>query len=49
MEADEDGVAIYYTAKVPVYLKNDDLKMFIYFVAEIADELEEEVLGTDDN
>lgn len=49
MEASDDGVNIYYTTKIPVNITAEDLKMFIYFVAEIGDELEVELLGTDDN
>lgn len=48
MEADSSGVYIYFTAKVPVDIKDNDLKLYSYFVAEVADEMEEELLGTDE-
>lgn len=48
MEASSDGVYIYFTTKIPADVKDNDLKYYSYFVAEIADELEEEILGTDD-
>ncbi len=48
MEASSDGVSLYYTVKVPVSIKNDELQEFMYFVAEMADKLEEELLGTDE-
>jgi len=48
MEASSDGVSIYYTAKVPISIKNDELREFMYFVSEMADKLEEELLGTDE-
>ena len=48
MEADSSGVYIYFTTKIPADVKDNDLKYYSYFVAEIADEMEEELLGTDD-
>lgn len=48
MEANSDGVYIYFTTKIPADVKDNDLKYYSYFVAEIADELEEELLGNDD-
>ena len=48
MEASSDGVYIYFTTKIPADVKDNDLKYYSYFVAEIADELEEELLGSDD-
>ncbi len=48
MEADSSGVYIYFTTKIPADVRDNDLKYYSYFVAEIADEMEEELLGTDD-
>ncbi len=48
MEASSDGVSIYYTVKVPISIKNDELREFMYFVAEMADKIEEELLGSDE-
>ncbi len=48
MEADSSGVYIYFTTKIPADVKDNDLKYYSYFIAEIADEMEEELLGTDE-
>lgn len=46
-ETDEGEVWVIYTVKVPANLSSKDLVNFIYFVAEICDEWEEEYVGED--
>lgn len=47
-EADDGKMWLLYTTKVPVALSPDELKDIVYFVAEVCDEMEAELVGDDE-
>ena len=47
-ETDKGGYTVYFSVKIPVYLKDDDLSSLLEYTANIADQKEEELFNTDD-
>jgi len=47
-ESDDGEIWLMYTTKVPVDLTPDELKDIVYFVAEVCDEMEAELVGADE-
>jgi hypothetical protein len=47
-ETDKGGYTVYFSVKVPVYLKDGDLSSLLEYTANIADQKEEELFNTDD-
>ena len=48
-ESDDGELWLLYTTKVPVALSPDELKDIVYFVAEVCDEMEAELVGDDED
>jgi len=47
-ESDDGEIWLMYTTKVPAALSPDELKDIVYFVAEVCDEMEAELVGVDE-
>jgi hypothetical protein len=47
-KSDEGGYIVYFSVKVPVYLKDPDLSGLLELTANVADEKEQELFNTDD-
>ena len=46
-EADDGGYTVYFSVKVPTYLKDDDLSSLLEYTANVADQKEEELFQQD--
>jgi hypothetical protein len=47
-ETDSGGYTVYFSVKVPTYLRDSDLSSLLEYTASIADQKEEELFNTDD-
>lgn len=47
-EADSGGYTVYFSVKVPTYLRDGDLESLLQYVADISDQKEEELFNSDD-
>ncbi len=47
-EADNGGYTVYFSVKVPTYLRDDDLSALLEYTATVADQKEEELFHQDD-
>ena len=47
-ESDSGGYTVYFSVKVPTYLKDNDLSSLLEYVANISDEKEKELFNSDD-
>ncbi len=47
-ETDDGGYTLYFSVKVPTYLKDDDLSSLLEYTANVADQKEEELFNVDD-
>ena len=47
-ESDSGGYTVYFSVKVPTYLKDDDLASLLKYAANIADDKESELFSADD-
>jgi len=47
-EADDGGYTVYFSVKVPLYLRDADLASLLEYTANIADQKEEELFNSDD-